>query len=399
MLGPRLLILFAAWIVACGASARQPGFEEEATSRRRPPVAQGPVPVATPRAPEPPPRDPAVRLERARRALPLGEGTVVRDPEVGSPYVLALRALSGGGALLGLVDVRVAPGVLIGRHDFTLGPMALTDAFVLRTSTGEPAILAALDGVDGASACGWWLSARHPRFLCAPKVARDSDFDQVGGVLLESWETDFPPPPLAEPTRTGRMIRLTPAGRWAEIDGFRCLGRPLAEVVEEAGSRGVRRWQRDMVGRLVRVARHQSDTFHDERAEALLEDAIAVDACDAGPWRLLGRLRFQSGQTESATPALAAAVALDSHEAAPLVDLADAVVGLDVSTPAGTEAWDTTRVLLARSSATRRLAEGAPGPKALARSLYLAYLERTAESADRHRTRRRRVEQQLQLLP
>ena len=194
------------------------------------------------------------------------------------------------------------------------------------------------------------------------------------------------------------MFRLSSAGRWAEVDSFRCLGRPLPDALEEAGRHGVRRWQRDTVRRLTRVAVHESGTFDDERATRLLRDAVLVDACDAEPWRLLGRLEFQAGRTADAAPALAAAVALDSHDPAPVVDLADALVGLDVSTPAGAEAFGLTRELLARPLAMRSLVGGASSPKILARDLYQSYLERTQPSAAQHHSRRRRVEAQLDLL-
>ncbi len=318
------------------------------------------------------------------------------------PYVLALAPIEDGderrGAMLALVDVTQESGVLLGRHDFASGPMEVRHAMVVSTVEGEPAVLAELVGPEESSTCGWWLAARRPRFLCAPKVGGPSRYEAYGDLLVESWQTDFPPPALSEPTRTGRMVRLSPRGRWAEVDSFRCLGRPLSDVRSEAGRGGVRRWQRDSVRRLSRVALHQSRTFDDERASGLLRDAIAIDACDAEPWRLLGRLDFQAGRTATAAPALAAAVALDSHDAAPLVDLADALIGLNTATESGQAAWRATLDVLARPLATRSLVAAPTSPKALARGLYESYLERTEETAGRHHSRRRRVHQQLEVL-
>ena len=353
-------------------------------------------------APKPPPRDPSVRRARARAALPPGSEAVFIEVGEASPYLMALVPIALGegrdGALLALVDVTQKPGVLLGRHDFVSGPMTARKALVVHTMRGEPAILAELDGEKESMTCGWWLAEKRPRFLCAPKIAGESRYETYRDELVESWETEFPPAGLAEPTRTGRMLRLSPAGRWTEVDSFRCLGRPLAESLEEAGRHRLRRWQRDTVRRLSRVALHESRAFADERASRLLRDAVIVDACDAEPWRLLGRLEFQAGRMASAAPPLAAAVALDSHNPAPLVDLADALVALDVSTQGGAEAWALTCQLLARPPATRALVDGVTGPKVLARDLYKSYLERTEETAVRHHSRRRRVEGQLQVL-
>jgi len=335
--------------------------------------------------------------------LPPGDGEVtLTDPTDAPTYVLGVKAFSiaggRGGVLLALVDVTRDPAVLIGRHDFVARPQRIRGSFVLRTSAGELVLLAELHGAEGTSACGWWLGRDRPRFLCAPKVGRASRYEARRGLLVESWQTDFPPAALSPPTRTGRMVRLSADGGWTEVDSFRCLGRPLAEAIDQAGARGMRRWQHDSVARLLRAARSQSRRFDDERAATLLRDAIATDSCAAEPWRLLGRLRFQSGRNVLATPPLAAAVALDSHDPAPLVDLADALVGLDVSTRAGREAFAVTLLLLERSRATRHLAGGVANPKALARALYRAYLQRTADRAVLHRSRRRRVERQLEVL-
>lgn len=301
--------------------------------------------------------------------------------------------------MLGLVDVRTDPGVLVGRHDFPVGAGGVRGVFVLESAVGDPVVLAELEGPRASSMCGWWISRRSPRFLCAPKIAGPSTYAVVEGLLVESWETDFPPEALSAPTRTGRMFRLSAAGRWAEVDSFRCLGRPLAEIAKDAPRGEIRRWQRDSIHRYARVARHQSEAFEDERATELLRDAVTVDACDAQPWRLLGRLEYQAGRMDRAVPALAAAAALDSREPATLVDLADALVALDAGTVAGKEAFSTARTVLNRPAATRDLASSAPSPKVLARDLYRAYLDRTETAAARHFTTRRRVEGQLAVLP
>lgn len=360
------------------------------------------MPAPTPAAEAAPPREPEVRFARARAALPPGTKPTFSDVGRTTPYVLAISSLGTTGGreatMLALIDVRQSPGVLVGRHDFPVGPVQVDGAFLIETTGGEPTVLATLDAPKESSTCGWWIAARRPRFLCAPKVAGHSEYDVVEGLLVESWQTDFPPSSLAEPTRTGRMVRLSSAGRWAEVDSFRCLGRPLLEVAAEARRGGVRRWQRDSIRRLSRVAHHQSEVFDDERAVALLRDAIAIDACDAQPWRLLGRLEYEAGHTVAAVPALAAAVALDSRDPAPLVDLADALVGLDASTPEGAEAFDVAVEVLARPALTRGLVQAPTGPKALARGLYGTYLEATESVATRHHSRRRRVESQLQVL-
>lgn len=398
--------LAALLLVGCTSVGTPTPQEIDARVRAHRAVSDGkgasapPVPAQA--TPVPPPRDPAVRAARARAALPPGAGQTVVDVGGASPYVFAtmpLRAAAGrGGTLFGLVDVRANPGVLVGRHDFPVGDVQIGAPLSLETTTRQPVLLAELAAPSESSTCGWWISPQRPRFLCAPKVARASIHSVVDGLLVESWETEFPPLSVAPPTRTGRMVRLSPAGRWAEIDSFRCLGKPLAEATAEATRGGVRRWQRDSIRRLTRVARHRSETFDDERASSLLRDAIAIDSCDADPWRLLGRLEYQAGRTAVAVPALAAAVALDSRDPASLVDLADALVALDVGSEEGREAFSAAQEMLARPPSTRTLVEAPVGPKALARGLYETYLEQTDATAARHHSRRRRVEGQLEVL-
>jgi cytochrome c-type biogenesis protein CcmH/NrfG len=141
-----------------------------------------------------------------------------------------------------------------------------------------------------------------------------------------------------------------------------------------------------------------SEELHTDRGVALLRDALAVDACEVETWRLLGRLEVEAGHTASAVPQLAVAVALSPREAAPLVDLADALLVLDAATPADQTAFAAARDLLADRRPTKTLVSGAHGPRDLARALYAAYLERTATDADRHRSRRRRVQQEIRRL-
>lgn len=393
-------------LVGCGASTPSPQQIDARVRAQREALVQAPAPEATPAAtaPKPPPRDPSVRSARAQAALPRGRAANLHDAGSTTPYVLATSSLGADGVgrpatMLGLVDVRADPGVLLGRHDFAFGPVQVGKVAVLETATGDPVVLAELSGPREASMCGWWISPRGPRFLCAPKITGPSKYEVIEGLLVESWQTDFPPPSLSAPTRTGRMFRLSPSGRWSEIDSFRCLGRPLRDVAAETHRGGIRRWQRDSIRRFARVARHQSDAFEDERATNILRDAVAVDACDAEPWRLLGRLEYQAGRAERAVPALAAAVALDSREPAALVDLADALVALDPETPEGEEALATALELLARPASTRDLAQSATAPDELARGLYRSYLDQTEAVAARHVTTRRRVEGQLQALP
>lgn len=342
-----------------------------------------------------PPADASVRAARARAALPPGPNARVFDPSDGSPYVLALRSEPGAGALFGVVDVRTDPGQLVGRHDFSSSSASADTVLSLRSASGDLVLLARLDLSGEAAACGWWLVPGRPQFVCAPRIDGTSTLAASRGDLIESWASRYPPPSVADPGRTGRVLQLSPVGRWSEIDGFRCLVRPLADVLTETRVGRIRRWQRDTVRRLTRVALHQSRTFEDDRAAGLLRDALEVDACDAEPWRLLGRLQFQRGQYDDATPALAMAVGLRSRDPAPLVDLADALVEVDAATAAGERAWAQTKEILARPTSTRALAAGAGGPTSLAARLYRAYLERTETSAERHRATRRRVEQQL----
>lgn len=395
-------MLVALAVSACAAGAPHPTEVRAQANAARAAAAAEPVPepAAAPRSP--PPRDPAARTRRARAALPPGSKAVLREPPQPSPFVVAVESFAdpqgGDEVMLALVDVTTEPGRLIGRHDFAGGPVEAGDALALEAATGEPIVLVALRSAVESSTCGWWIRAGRPRFLCAPRIRGPSRHRAVGDALIESWSTDYPPEPLASPTVTGRMLRLTPAGRWSEVDSFRCLGRPLDDVLVEAGRIGVRRWQRDSIRRLTRVARHQSRTFADDRAVGLLRDAIAIDACDAIPWRLLGRLEFQRGNSEVAAATLAIAVSLDSHEPATLVDLADALVGLDVTTPEGREALALVGRGLERSASTRSLRAPGAGPKQLARALYESYLDRTADAPERHRSRRRRVERQLQVL-
>jgi hypothetical protein len=327
----------------------------------------------------------------------------LRVADAESPYVVGLLGRSPAGegmsrVTLVLVDVSHAPAVLVGRHDFDARVSVLSGVFTLRSDSGEPIVLAELTGPGATTACGWLLAPSRPRFLCAPKLSGPSRFDVRQGELLETWEATFPPAELVPSARSGRVLRFSTTAGWNEADGFRCLAAPLDEAILGAGSGALRRWQYDSVRRLARAARRASDTLDNEEAERLLREAIAADACDPEPWRLLGRLQFQRGNAAEGAPALAVAVALASHDAPPLVDLADALVDLETSRAADQEAFARTRKILARPASTRGLAERADAPRVLARSLYELYLERTAGEEALHQARRRRVEAQLQIL-
>ncbi len=360
--------------------------------------SSGPPAVAAP------PLDSGIRRRRVVASLPPGGADPVwRDPIEGGPYAVVLQNRGPGNAgdrwLLALVDVRRDPGTFLGRHDFIGVGVGLGRAFALATERGDAVVLAEMEEGQGVRACGWWLPAGSPRFLCAPKVVGPSRYDTVGALLVESWPADFPPMPEGRIPLTGRMFRLSPTGRWSEVEGFRCLGLRLEEAVAEAGGVGLRRWQRDGVARRVRVALRESRAFDDEQAIELLRDAIVIDSCAAEPWRLLGRLEFQAGRNGRAVPALATAVSLASHEDAPLVDLADALAAIDIDGPEAREALMAARELLARSRRNQPLVLNVSTTRQLARVLYHTYLERTADAPDRHRSRRRRVQRQLAELP
>ncbi|MBM4266529.1 MAG: hypothetical protein FJ144_07965 [Deltaproteobacteria bacterium] len=406
---PSLLVLAVA--LGCAARASAPVDPELSHQLEKmkeaaaAPAMPEPAPAEAEKKPQPvtPPRSPATRIARARTALPPGGGdSPLKAVSDDSPYVVGL--LAGGAspetrsrATALLIDVGHEPAVLVGRHDFDARVTKLEGALDLRTEAGEPLVLAVMTGPGATTACGWLLAEKRPRFLCAPKLSAPSRYDVIAGELVESWEATFPPPDLVPGARTGRVMRFATTG-WDEVDGFRCLARPLDESVLASGPGELRRWQRDTVARLAKAARRANDALHKEEAERFLHDAIAADACDEKPWRLLGRLEFESGQAAKGAPSLAVAVALESYEAAPLVDLADALADLETSNADDQAAFESTRKILERPASIRPLAERAKDPHALARSLYQLYLERTSEAAAMHEPRRRRVESQLRTL-
>jgi hypothetical protein len=364
----------------------------------------------------PPPRDDAERRKRALSAvapgIALGEVVPVAD---GTRYVLSLARVESDGARaphLVLIDVSGESGFVVGEHEFDLGrertgtaaPVKISRAVSLGGDGGEPVVLAELLGGGEGDAslfgfCGWSLG-RRPEFQCAPRLGSSSRYEVRDGELVESWTVDSAGvrTEAKAGTRSGRVLRFAD-GRWAETDGFRCLGRPLAEAFAEAGRQSISAWQRETVRRLTQAAKRESDALETDVAIARLQGALEVDGCAPEVWRVLGRLEFEAGRPKAAAT-LAVAMVLAPRDDAVVLDLADALAVLDTRRPEQRESWHTAVAVLDARATTRGFVQGAGGksPAALALALYRAFLERTPADDDRLRARRRRVEQKVETL-
>lgn len=373
---------------------------------------------ATPPGPTPlPPRDDAERRARAAKALPagvdVGNLAVVGN---GTRWVMALVAPKRGDATVGpnllLLDVSSSEGVLLGEHDFgqsapdgkppaRIGRALLIDA----ASREEPVVLAELLPAEGANAaslgaCGWWLRRRRNMFSCAPRLTSTSKLDVHDGQLVESWQVD----PLGGGATgnagriSGRVLRFAD-GQWQESDTFRCLGTPLDQAWKQAGRQPLSTWQPETVRTLTRSATHAAGGLETEAASARLRDALVIDGCAPETWRLLGRLEFEAGKPGAART-LAIALALAPRDDGVLLDLADSLAVLRPDVPAQRESWHDVVAVLDGRPATRSWVEGAAGrsPRALARTLYEAYLARTSPEDEWLQARRRRVAEKLAAL-
>jgi len=378
--------------------------------------APGAGPAASPGAAPVPPRDDGERRARAAAALPAGVKLgAVASIGNGTRYVLALATVERNGTTVGpnlvVVDVSPPQGVVLGEHDFGLeqpgavAPTRLGRTFLLDESPEDPVVLAELFLPDGErdpyfGACGWWLRRRKPAFLCAPRLTPDSRFDVHRGELVESWSVDSVGArvPSKAGSHTGRKLRFV-EGRWQETDSFRCVGRPLAEAFQEAGSATLSEWQQDTVRRLTKAATRAGDELETDVAIARLQDALAADGCSPETWRLLGRLEFEAGRPQAAAT-LAVALALAPHAEAALVDLADALAVLDVAKPPQRESWHSALAVLGSRPSTRVYTDGAANksPRALAAVLCRAFLARTSADDEWQLSRRQKVEHKLELL-
>jgi cytochrome c-type biogenesis protein CcmH/NrfG len=193
-------------------------------------------------------------------------------------------------------------------------------------------------------------------------------------------------------------------GRWREADHFRCLGGPVERAMVEAGTSGVGTWQQTATAQLTLAARRASDALETDRAIELLGDALAIDGCNTGAWRLLGRLQFESGRAARAVPPLAVGLALAPRDAAAMVDLADALAALNAGPSAGSESLDEAVAALDTHGTTRAIVEKArarsgssavPPPRVLAAVLYEEFLARTDADDPRVEAVRRHAESEL----
>lgn len=394
---------------ATGAGAPAPGDTA-------PDPAATPAPGDAPAASAVPPRDDAERRARASRALPPGAslGTLKAVGD-GTRWALALvearRDQQSVGPNLVLFDVAAPAGVILGEHDFGLEqpetppPSRLERTFLLDATPDEPVVLADLQRADDAperafGACGWWLRRRKAAFLCAPRLTPDSRYDVHQGQLVESWSVDSlgAQLPAKAGKLSGRKLRFV-EGRWQETDSFRCLGRPVAEALKEAGRQPLETWQRDGVRRLTQSATRASEQLETDVAIARLQDALAIDGCAGDTWRLLGRLEFQAGKSGAAAT-LAVAFALAPRDDAVMIDLADALAGLDTTKPAQRDTWHSVVAVLDSRGPTRVYVEGGAGgsPRAVAAALYRTFLERTSPDDEWLASRRRKVEEKLAAL-
>lgn len=416
-------VLLCGAAAACRSSTREVSLPQFEAIQRQIAVqeAGGQAPAdaaATSPTPGPspvPPRDAGERRARAASALP--PGVVLRDVAVvgdGTRFVLALATAERDGKTtspnLLLLDISSPAGVLRGEHSFGAEPpfreagqpAEIARTFVIDAGLQEPVALAELvvGGADGErffGACGWWLRARSPKFLCAPTLTPESRWDVHRGQLVESWPVDVSGGRVATTAgaRTGRVLRFV-GGGWQESDTFRCLGIPLPEAFKEAGGVPLAVWQQDMVRRYTRAARRAGDALDTDAALRHLRRALRVDGCSVESWRLLGRLEFDAGRPALAVPPLATAVALAPRDDAALLDLGDALAVLGTD-PKSRDAWHSALTILEERKATRRLGEGPAGksPRALARALYAEFLARTASSGEWLEKKRSRVEEKI----
>lgn len=364
-----------------------------------------------------PPRNDGERRERVQRALPQGVQLASLAPVGdGTRWTMALAtpngARPGSPPHLLLFDVSTTEGLLLGEHDFGDGigdagqaPSRLGRTLVVEAASEEPVVLVELlppgDASDAqVGACGWWLRRRRAAFLCAPRLTPTSRYDVRRGQLVETWSVDGVGGRAAgDAGRTsGRVLRFVD-GQWQESDSFRCLGKPLQEAFHEAGLRTLAEWQLDSARRLTRAATRAADALDTDLALSRLRDALAIDGCAPETWRVLGRLEYEAGRPDAAQT-LAVAVALAPRDDAVLVDLADAVAGLDPANPAQRDAWHGVLGVLGDRPSTRAWVEGSGGssPRALAATLYRVYLERTSTSDEWLAARRRKVEEKLAAL-
>ena len=393
------LLLLAA--VGCGGASTPPVRDSKALVR--PSLRTARVPDAERPARFVPPLSQAQRFERARTALPPGLGEpAFLDLGPASPLVLALAPLPSRGngeeVLLGLVDVRKSPGVLLGRHDFADGQAELRGAMTLQSAAREEVVLAELLISGKTVACGWWLHPRRSRFLCAPKLEGVSRYESHEGLLREVWQTEFPPRQDLEPRLNGRVFGFSARGNWVEVDGFRCLGMTVPEALAAADSRSLRRWQKDSIQRHLRTAMHLSQTLQDERSVQILREALSIDGCDPVVWRRLGRLAFQSGRVAESAPSLAIAAALNSREPATWLDLADTLVELETDTPAGRDSWQRVEEILQVNDRLLSVHQGTKTPREFAQRLYEEYLAMTEADELLHASARRRAQERLREL-
>jgi hypothetical protein len=413
-----------------------------------------------------PPRDDAERIARARRAFPAGTALLDPRPVEGDGrYVFALAGAQGASHLrLVLVDVSAEEPVVVGEHDFgTPGPAAAqtTDPAPPQTTDpaapevtsrdaapsphadsggaaagdehdpslaasasdaapggatrisrtmeiiadgGDPVLLAAIQGGPESAACGWWLRRRGTSFVCAPAIGGASSYASADGFLVETWSAELPGKGGLDRASgaSGRMLRIY-GGRWREADRFQCLAWRLGDALREAGPAGVAAWQQTSVQRLIGAARRAGESLETDRAIGLLADAIAIDACTADTWRLLGRLEFERGRAVRAAPALAVGLALAPRDPGAMVDLADALAVLNATPASGAASLRETIAALDAHGTTRAIVDVArarsgastPPPRQLARALYAAFLERTDPSDPRLESARRRAEEAI----
>lgn len=353
------------------------------------------------------PRDDGERRARAQAALSPEEALGSLRAVGGGRYGLAL-AVAGqesGSATLRLFDLGATPGTLVAAHRFGTGsvagggPARIDEVFELLDPSGRSAVFAELVSREGVrTLCGWRLSARRPELLCAPSFGKRSRYRAHRGALLETWPSGAPTEPLRPAGISGRTLVLTDDG-WRELDAFRCLSQDLERALAEAEPQRLGRWQRNQIASRRSAAFRAIDRLEAKAAAALLEDALAIDACDVDTWRILGRLQREAGHAEQAVPTLAVAVALRPHGEAAVLDLADALVDLDAASehePAWSRACD---VLMSRKGVRAVLGDrSVERPRDLARILYEYFLVLTERSAPRLGPQRRRARAQLERL-